>query len=297
METRKQTLLLGGHMPLLNDLELTITRGEALGFTVIQLYTRSAQEWVKHEMTAEEINAFRNALKTSTIDYVIALDPYMKHLGLPDLERSELMNELISDELTLCDLLGIPYLILHPGTCSLRSGTLECIIDIAENINKILDKASGNTMILLQNMASGGKSICYTFEHLAQLYRDINRPDRIGICFDMCNAFASGYAFGTKDEYKQMWREFDRIIGLPLLKAIHINDSREDKGSGVSSHAFIGKGRIPYEAYRLIMNDKRFFDVPKIIEIPAQTLDDYKEAYDILVDFLMPSNKLLYGLQ
>jgi len=292
----KKTLLLGGHMPHLDGLERTITRGEKLGFSVVQLYTRSAQEWVKHEMTAEQIMTFRKTVEISTIQCIIALDPYMKHLGLPDLERSELMNELIADELTLCNLLEIPYLILHPGTCSLRSGTLECMIDITDNINEILSNASGNTVILLQNMASGGKSICYTFEHLAQLYRDTADKSRIGICFDMCNAFASGYSFGTKQEYEQMWQEFDRVIGLPLLKAIHVNDSQEDKGSGISNHAFIGKGRIPFEAYRLIMNDKQFLEVPKIIEIPAQTLDDYKEAYALLIDFLIPSNKLLYGL-
>jgi len=292
-----KTILLGGHVPPFNGLERCLTQGQKLGFTVIQLYTRGAQEWVKHEMTAEEIGTFRKTLEKSTIRYVIALDPFMKHLGLPDLERGELMNELIADELALCDMLGIPYLILHPGTCSLRSGTLECITNISENINNILSKTSGNTMILLQNMASGGKSICYTFEHLAQLYRDCNYKNRLGVCFDMCAAFASGYTFGTKAEYEQMWQDFNNIIGLPLLKAIHINDSKEDKGSGIPEHAYIGKGHIPFEAYRHIMNDKRFFDIPKIIEIPAQNVDEYKKAYTLLVDMLTPSNKLLYGIK
>lgn len=297
MEEKKYTLLLGGHMPQLDGLERAITRAEALGFTVIQLYTRSAQDWVKHEMTAEQIATFRETLKESNIKYVIALDPFMKHLGQPNLERSNLMNELMTDELTLCDLLGIPYLIVHPGTCRPQRSTTACIMDISDNLNKILSTASGKTMILLQNMASGGKSICYSFEHLAWLYRESNYQQRLGICFDLCSAFASGYPLRTKDEYEQMWKEFDHVIGLNLLKAIHINDCKGKQGSGINEHAFIGRGFIPYEAYRWIMNDKRFFDIPKIIEIPAQTVNDYKEAFNILIDFLTPSNKLRYGIK
>ena len=254
-----KTLLLGGHLPPFNGLEKDIERAQDLGFTALQLYTRSDQDWVKHEKTDAEIKLFRDHLQKSTIKYVLALDPFMKHLGMSEIKRPESMNDLIADELGLCDRLGIPYLIIHPGTCSLRSGTLDCITNIAENLNDILGHASGKTIILLQNMASGGKSILYTFEHLAQLYRDCNYKNRLGVCFDMCAAFASGYDFGTQEEYEQMWQDFDNVIGLPLLKAIHINDSQEDKGSGVVSHAYLGKGRIPFEAYRMIMNDKRFF--------------------------------------
>ena len=94
-----------------------------------------------------------------------------------------------------------------------------------------------------------------------------------------------------------MWEEFDKIIGLGLLKAIHINDSQTENGSGVINHAYIGKGHIPYEAYRLIMNDKRFIDIPKIIEIPFQNIDEYKETYQQLVNMLVPSHKQLYGIK
>jgi len=292
-----KTLLLGGHLPRFNGLEYDITRGEKLGFSVIQIYIRNDQSYVKHEIHDEAINSFKKALEQSTIKYVIALDPFMKQLGLPELKRPEIMNELITDELSLCDALDIPYLIIHPGTCSLRMGTLECITDISENINDILSKASGNSMILLQNMASGGKSISYTFEHLAQLYRDCTAKNRLGMCFDMCAAFASGYSFGTADEYEAMWQEFDRVIGLPLLKAIHINDSTEEQGSGIVSHAYIGKGRIPFEAYKLIMNDKRFVDIPKIMEVPIQNTDEYKHTMDLLINMLTPSNKELYGIK
>ncbi len=293
-----KTLLLGGHLPRFNGLEDDIKRGEKLGFSVIQIYIRNDQSYVKHEIQNEAINSFRKALEQSSIKYVIALDPFMKQLGLSELKRPEIMNELIADELSLCDLLGIPYLIIHPGTCNLRKGTLECITDIADNLSDILIKSSNsNTMLLVQNMASGGRSICYSFEHMAQLYRDCTEKIRVGFCFDMCAAFASGYSFETAADYEAMWKEFDRVVGLPHLKAIHINDSTEDKGSEVISHAYIGKGRIPFEAYRLIMNDKRFVDIPKIMEVPIQNTDEYKHTMDLLIDMLTPANKQLYGIK
>ena len=294
---KSKTLLLGGHMPSFDTLSMGISRGEQLGFSVVQMYARSEKNWVKHELSQEHIDRFREVQAASSIKYVVALDPFMQQLGMPGLKRPESMNELIADELELCDKLGIPYLILHPGTCGLRSETLECITDISENIDDILGRAKGDATILLQNMASGGNSICYTFEHMAQVYRDCKHNKRLGVCFDMCAAFSSGYSFGTEKEYKQMWEDFDRIVGFPLLKAIHINDSAEPENSGVISHEYIGKGKIPFEAYRLIMNDKRFEDIPKIIEIPLENIDEYKQSYQLLVDMLTPSNKHLYGIK
>jgi len=294
---KSNTLLLGGHLPRFNGIDSEITRGENLGFSIIQMYVRTDQSFIKHDMSDEETKGFKNKLEQSTIKTVIALDPFMKDLGVPELKRPEIMNELIADELGLCNALGIPYLIIHPGTCNLRSETLECIIDISKNINDILHLASGNSSILIQNMASGNKSICYTFEHMAQLYRDCTEKNRLGFCFDMCAAFASGYSFGTKKEYEAMWQKFDNIVGLPLLKAIHINDSYENQGSGIINHAYIGKGRIPFEAYRLIMNDKRFINIPKIIEAPIENVDEYKEIMRLLIDLLTPSTKESYGIK
>ncbi len=283
-------------MPPFNGLELDITRAQELGFSVAQLYMRSDADYIKRAMSDEAIGSFRKTLEASTIEYVIALDPFMKYLGMSEIDRPESMNELIAQELNLCYMLGIPYLIVHPGTCSLRTETLECITDISENINDILEKSSGDSSILLQNMASGGKSIAFTFEHIAQVYRDCAQKNRLGVCFDMCAAFASGYSFGTADEYEAMWKDFDRTIGLEQLKAIHINDSHEDKGSGIISHAYIGKGRIPFESYKLIMNDKRFIDIPKIIEIPITNVNEYKDAYKLLINMINPSLKELYGM-
>lgn len=291
-----KTLLLGGHMPRFDGLESSLKRAEQLGFSVVQLNIYIAPDQTQDNMTADEIDAFKKTLACSNIKYVVALDPYLEYLAKPEINERDETRELIIDELELCGQLGISYLIVHPGTCSLRSNTDNCIIDMASSINEILGKATGNCMMLLQNMVSGN-SIFYKFENLAQLYRDCNRNKRIGFCFDMCAAFASGYSFSNEKEYHQMWEEFDKIIGLDLLKAIHINDSKMDNGSGVISHADIGKGRIPYDAYRLMMNDRRFMDIPKIIEIPLEFVDSYKNVYQQFIDFLVPSHKQLYGIK
>lgn len=91
-------------------------------------------------------------------------------------------------------------------------------------------------------------------------------------------AFASVYSFSNETEHHQMLEEFDKIVGLNLLKEIHINDYQINSGSGIISRTYIGKGHIPYEVYRLIVNDKRFMDITKIIEIPLQDVEEYKET-------------------
>ena len=127
----------------------------------MQLNVHLAQDQIKDNMTAGEINCFKKTLERSTIKQVIALDPYMEYLAKPETHFREITNQLIIDELNLCGQLGINSLIIHPGTCSLQSGALECVTDMSESINEILSKVSGNCMVLLQNMASGN-SIFYT---------------------------------------------------------------------------------------------------------------------------------------
>jgi len=295
---QKKQLLLGGHMPILAGIEKAVMHAEALGFAAIQLFIYSNAEWIKHEMTADQIDQFTKALQGSSIQYVIGLDPYFTRFGFFQPERSRIMCDLVADELNLCEELGIQYLIIHPGTCSRISSVDECFFQISDHLDTVFKSTmSTKPMIVLQNMPGAGKSIFYSFEHLARLYNESTYKNRLGFCFDMANAFAGGYTMRSLQEYEAMWQEFDRFIGFDKLKVIHINDSQEPAGKGITSHAFIGKGQIPFEAFRLIMNDKRFFDIPKIIEIPAETINDYKESMRVLIDLLEPVNKQLFGLE
>ena len=142
---------------------------------------------------------------------------------------------------------------------------------IADSINKIFDETTKfNTQLLLETPSGQGSSIGHTFKHLAIILDKIKNKDKVGVCLDTCHIFAAGYDIRTKQSYNKIMNEFNEVIGLKLLKLIHLNDSKKVLGSRVDRHEHIGKGKIGLDAFRFIMNDPRLFELPKIIETPKE---------------------------
>jgi deoxyribonuclease-4 len=136
-----------------------------------------------------------------------------------------------------------------------------------------LEASPGKTMILLENMAGQGTNLGYKFEQLKQIIDNCKAKyrKRLGACFDTCHAFAAGYDISTPAGYKKTIKELDTIIGLELVKVIHLNDSFGALGSRVDRHAPLGAGKIPLAAFELIMNDKKLWKIPKILETPSDS--------------------------
>ncbi len=126
-------------------------------------------------------------------------------------------------------------------------------------------------------MAGQGSALCSTFEQIATIIKHINHKNRIGVCFDTCHAFVAGYDLRTPKTYEQTWKTFDETIGIEKLNVIHVNDSKKGLNSRVDRHEHIGKGELGLEAFKLLFNDKRFFDIPKILETPKATEEPFTE--------------------
>ena len=120
-------------------------------------------------------------------------------------------------------------------------------------------------------MAGQGSIIGHSFEQIATILSHVKNKKHMGVCVDTCHIFAAGYKFDTPSDYKKLWQEFDQIIGLKKLKVFHVNDSKKELGSHVDRHEDIGKGKIPQTAFKLLMNDAKFRDIPKILETPKET--------------------------
>lgn len=270
---KQHTLLFGAHMSIAGGIDKALDRGESIGCTAIQIFTKSNRQWHAKPLDAQEIALFKEKRKKSSIKSVIAHATYLINLGTSDklLEKKSIDAVLI--ELKRCGDLEIPYLVLHPGS---RGNTDEesCLERISDNLNKIFTETSEKTDILLETMAGQGNSVCYTFEQIAEIIKNSRFKKRLGVCFDTCHAFVAGYDFGTEATYKKMWKNFDSIIGLNKLKAMHINDSKQSLGSRVDRHADIGKGKIDLNAFRMIFNDQRFATIPKILETPKTDLKE-----------------------
>ena len=127
--------------------------------------------------------------------------------------------------------------------------------------------------ILLETTAGQGNCLGHRFEHLARLLELVRQPERLGVCFDTCHVFAAGYGLTTPVEYKATMAEFDVVVGLSQLRLFHVNDSLKPRGSRVDRHAHLGRGCLGLEAFRLLVNDRRFRDHPMILETPKEDGD------------------------
>lgn len=277
----KKSPLLGAHMSIAGGLEKAIERGESIGCTAIQIFTKSNRQIYAKPITPKEADLFKKTAAASSIQSIVAHASYLINLGSPNESTATQSIKSLITELHRCDQLDIPYLVVHPGS-HVGTDEQECLERITANIDSILKQAKTNTMLLLETMAGQGSSVCYRFEDIATIINNSSHGKSLGVCFDTCHTFVAGYDFRTEKAYTDMWHSFDTIIGLEKLKAIHLNDSKKDVGSFVDRHEDIGKGKLGIDTFRFIMNDKRFTDIPKILETPKDNLEDDRRNLEIL---------------
>lgn len=293
---KKNQLLLGAHMSVSGGYEKAFEQAELIGCTAMQIFTKSNRQWNAKKITQEQADIFCATSKKSSVAITMAHATYLINVGSPDHTTRAKSTQGLIDELERCDVLKIPYLVLHPGSRT-NSTPEECLKTIVESLDAAFKNSDTKAMVLLEIMAGQGSTMCYTFEQLAYVLKNSTCKKRLGICFDTCHAFAAGYDFRSPAAYKAMWRNFDETIGLEYLKAIHLNDSKKDLGSHVDRHEEIGQGQIGLEAFKLIMNDPNFFDVPKILETPRDDLADYAKNMETLKKLMTDKTKEMLGIR
>ena len=183
-------------------------------------------------------------------------------------------------EMERAELFGLDYLVAHPGTPV--DGDEEAgLARVAQALDEIQRRCPKyHVMVLLETTAGQGKSLGHRFEHLAEIIALVRKSERLGVCLDTCHVFAAGYPLAPRKQYLATMRAFDRIIGLDRLLAFHLNDSKKPLGSRVDRHAHIGQGHLGLEAFRYLVNDRRFRNHPMILETPKEGPND--EAMDAI---------------
>jgi deoxyribonuclease IV len=265
-------LLLGAHVSIAGGVDHAIGRGEDLGCTAIQIFTKNAAQWKSNPLAEEEVQKFKKERARTGI-MVVVHDAYLINLGSPNTALLKKSLAAFREEMERAEELEIPYLIMHPGSHT-GSGEDAGIRSVAKSFNIILRKTSGfRVKILLENTAGQGTALGYSFEHLQRIIEQTVEPERMAVCLDSCHAFAAGYDLRGPSDYQRVMDEFDAVIGLGRLKALHLNDCKKGLGLRIDRHEHLGKGTLGLEFFRLVMNDPRFRNVPKIIETP-KLLDD-----------------------
>jgi deoxyribonuclease-4 len=260
-------------MSIAGGMHLAFSRGEEVGCTAIQVFTKNASRWRAKALDAAEAEAFRKAWTESSIGPVIAHDSYLINLAAPDEEKWKMSIAAFIDEMERCALLGIPALVMHPGA-HMGAGVESGLKRICAAFRTIFAEAPGEVTVLLENTASQGTYLGGRFEHLASIMEGVP-GGRFGVCFDTCHAFAAGFDISTAEGFAATMDEFERVVGVGHIRAFHVNDSKKALGGRLDRHEHVGKGCIGREGFRALMRDDRFNAVPKILETPKGEGDEF----------------------
>lgn len=263
-------MLLGAHMSIAGGVHNAPLLAASVGCTALQIFTKSSNQWKTKPFAEGEVEAFKKNVAANGIEAVVAHDAYLINLAAPDDALYAKSIDAFEEEMHRCETLGIPVLIMHPGA-PLEQGDDFGIERVSAAFSELHRRTSGiNVRIAVEITAGQGSHIGRTFEQIARIIEKTTRGDLLRVCFDTCHAFAAGYDLSTEEGYHDTWQQFDRLIGLERLAVIHVNDSMKGLGSRVDRHQHIGKGAMGLVPFRLLMNDSKLADVPKILETPKE---------------------------
>jgi deoxyribonuclease-4 len=272
---------IGAHMSVGGGKYKALERGNEIECESIQMFIRNVRGWVSKPLEQDEIESFIEKKKEfkDSIWPIMSHNSYLINLATSDEEKLSKSYTAMLDEMVKAEQLELDYIVIHPGTYNYKDkneNKQTGLNRIAEQLNSLFKETKrSNVRILLETVAGQGHNLGRKFRHIATIIQKIENKDRIGVCFDTCHSFASGYDFSTKRKYDELWNKFDEVIGLKYLFAFHLNDSVKELGSRVDRHTHIGQGKIGKEPFGFFMNDERFSDLPGVLETPKG--EDMKE--------------------
>lgn len=257
---------LGAHVSTQGGVALAPQRGDDIGASGIQVFTKVPNQWKEKEVTAEEVAAYRAAMAASQQRWATSHDSYLINLASPDPALRARSLESFTMELRRCNALGLDALVSHPG--NYLDDRASGIARNADAITQALEAAPGPTRLCMELTAGQGTVIGSTFEEMADLLARIpaRLQSRLGVCLDTCHVFAAGYDLAN--DYDGVWARFADVLGYERLGVLHLNDSLGALASRKDRHALIGEGMIGEGAFRRIMTDERLRAVPKMLETP-----------------------------
>lgn len=264
---------IGAHVSIGGGVENAPLNARSIGATAFAMFTKNQRQWKAKPLTPQSIEAFQRNCLAAGFDpkYILPHDSYLINLSHPEKQGLAKSRQAFLDEFRRCKQLGLRFLNFHPGSHLNQMDEQASLSLIAASVNWVLDRTS-EVAAVIENTAGQGSSVGFRFEHLADIIDRIEDKTRVGVCLDTCHTYAAGYDIKTEAGYAQTLKEFDHIVGLEFLKAIHLNDSKKEKGSRVDRHENIGKGTLGVETFRRILGDRRFDHIPLIMETPNPKL-------------------------
>jgi deoxyribonuclease IV len=259
-------LRIGAHMSVAGGVSKAVDRAAAHGCEALQIFTKNGNRWLGKPLDPDEVRTFRRRIEETGIRPAVSHASYLINLATTfDALRRQSLDAFI-DELDRAEALGLLGVVIHPGTCT--AGTeADGLRLIADAIGQALKARPGSqTLVLLEHTAGQGRTLGYSFEHLAAIIEHLDGSPRVGVCLDTCHLVASGYDIVSDNGYQDTFAAFDRIVGIDRLHVFHANDSKRPCGSRVDRHEHIGRGCLGEEPFRWLLRDPRFAGLPMLIE-------------------------------
>jgi deoxyribonuclease-4 len=258
----------GVHVSIAKSIDKAVDRALGKGCDTFQIFTRNPRGWKIKELTAIEAKRFAEKVEHSGIFPPVDHMPYLPNLAAPTDDVYKRSVASLIEELRRSDALHIPYLVTHLGSHRGygKAGGFQRIVDA---INTAFNEVDNGVMLLLENTAGTKNSMGGTFEDIRHIMNHIEHKERIGICFDTCHGFVAGYELRTEESLKATMQHFDEVIGLEHLKLIHLNDAKAGLNSRLDRHEHIGLGYIGEDAFRMILKEEHFKELPMILETPV----------------------------
>ncbi|HZL90683.1 MAG TPA: deoxyribonuclease IV [Pirellulaceae bacterium] len=272
--------LLGAHMSIAGGYYRAVDEAHTAGCDCVQLFTKNNNQWRAKPISEDDIAQFRDKLIARNIAHPLSHACYLINLASANRLLWQKSVDAMVIELERAEQLGIPYVVVHPGAAveATEAAAIKNVVRAIDEIHRRTGKLAA--MPLLENTAGQGSCLGWQFAQLAAILDGVKQPQRVGVCFDTCHAFAAGYSLGEREAYQATWREFDSTVGIERLKAIHLNDSKRELGARVDRHEHIGRGKIGTESFRLLLSDARFCSLPMYLETPKGEHEG--ETWDVI---------------
>lgn len=249
----------------------------SIGANTFQFFTRNPRGGKAKEINEDDVKAFLQYSKEHGINRILAHAPYTLNACSADRGIREFAKNTMADDLKRMEYTPGNYYNFHPGS-HVGQGVEVGIDFIAEMLNEILTKEQ-TTTVLLETMSGKGSEVGRNFEELKAIIDKVKLKDKLGVCLDTCHIWDGGY--DVVNNFDGVLDEFDKIIGLEKLKAIHLNDSKNDLASHKDRHEKIGEGKIGLDAISKIINNDRIKELPFYLETPNE-IDGYEREIELL---------------
>ncbi len=271
-------LKLGVHVSISGGISNSVDNAVKIGCSAFQIFSRNPRQWKTKELTPSESDMFKEKLGNTSIgpESVVVHMPYLPNLSAPNSEMYEKSIVVLTDEITRCNNLGIPCLVIHLGS-HLGQGAKNGINQLVNACTKSLQAYNdlglprNRVKILLENSAGQKNSIGSQIEEIQSIFNILGKKD-YGLCIDTCHLFAAGYDLSTESGVSTLFEKIDSHIGLENIKIIHLNDSKGDLGSNLDRHYHVGLGKIGETGLRYLVNYEKLNKVPFIMETPIDSV-------------------------